>query len=131
MGAPVVLDAPTPASVAPLNELAEVCSLRAKPIAILGLARDKDLAGILKALAPAVERLVSTSVGSELHRTPEEIVEAATTAGIAVEKAAKPVDALARALALARPERPVLVLGSLYLAGALRPHLTAAGHPRC
>jgi hypothetical protein len=41
------------------------------------------------------------------------------------------VDALVRALALARAERPVLVIGSLHLAGALRPHLRALGHTRC
>lgn len=124
-GTTVVLDgAHTPGSVrAVLRDLAEDPSLAGAPIAVLGTARDKDLGGILKALAPAVEMLVGTSVGSELHRTPDQIVELATAAGIAVKKAATPEDALNQALALARRERWVLVIGSLHLAGAIRPCL--------
>jgi dihydrofolate synthase/folylpolyglutamate synthase len=126
-GTQVVLDgAHTPVSVrGALHALAEDSSLRTEPVIVLGLARDKDLAGILKALRCATDTVVCTSVGSELHRTPEEIAECATAVRMAAETAATPRDALARALSLARRERWVLVIGSLHLAGAIRPHLTA------
>jgi dihydrofolate synthase/folylpolyglutamate synthase len=122
----VVLDgAHTPGSVAAvLRDLAEDPSLLGRPIAVVGLARDKDGPAILKTLAPAVESVVCTSVGSELHRTPEQIAELATAAGIAAKTVAMPLDALEQALTLAR-ERWVLVTGSLYLAGAIRPWLRA------
>jgi dihydrofolate synthase/folylpolyglutamate synthase len=126
-GVRVVLDgAHTPNSVREvLRDMAEDPSLSGRPVVVLGMARDKDLAGILKALHGVADTLICTSVGSELHRTPEEIGECATAAGMAAETAATPRIALTRALALARREHPVLVIGSLYLAGALRPHLSA------
>ena len=125
----VVLDgAHTPASVAAaLADLASEPSLRARPVAVLGLARDKDITGILKHLAPATERLVSTSVGTDLHRTAAEIAEAAAAAGVVVESATPPRAALELALGRARASGTwVLVIGSLYLAGALRPDLRQA-----
>ena len=125
----VVLDgAHTPASVAAaLADLASEPSLRARPVVVLGLARDKDITGILKHLAPATERLVSTSVGTDLHRTAAEIAEAAAAAGVVVESATPPRAALELALGRARASGTwVLVIGSLYLAGALRPDLRQA-----
>lgn len=128
-GVPVVLDgAHTPASVAAaLSDLRTDPALRARPVVVLGLARDKDLAGILKHLAPVAERLVSTSVGTDLHRTAAEIAEAAAAAGVVVESATPPRAALELALDYARERGAwVLVIGSLYLAGALRPDLKQA-----
>ncbi len=128
-GVEVVLDgAHTPASVAAaLADLARQPALRARPVVVLGLARDKDLAGILKHLAPAAERLVSTSVGTDLHRTAAEIAEAAAAAGVVVESATPPRASLELALGRARASGAwVLVIGSLYLAGALRPDLRQA-----
>lgn len=125
----VVLDgAHTPASVAAaLADLAREPSLRARPVVVLGLARDKDITGILKHLAPATERLVSTSVGTDLHRTAAEIAAAAAAAGVVVESATPPRAALELALGRARASGTwVLVIGSLYLAGALRPDLRQA-----
>ena len=128
-GVPTVLDgAHTPASVAAaLSDLRRDASLGARPVVVLGLARDKDLEGILKHLAPAVERLVSTSVGTDLHRTAAEIAVAAAAAGVVVESATPPRAALELALGYARERGAwVLVIGSLYLAGALRPDLRQA-----
>jgi dihydrofolate synthase/folylpolyglutamate synthase len=97
---------------------------------ILGLARDKDLRGILKAVSGVTDRVVCTSVGSDLHFTPQEIAEEAVLAGLAAETAANPRVALERALALARKWGWVVATGSLYLAGALRSTLTTADTPR-
>ena len=133
-GVPVVLDgAHTPESVtAVLSDLEAAPPRPGKPVLVLGLARDKDLAGILKALAGRADRVLATSVGSELHLTPEEVAGAAAGAGMEAETAPTPPQALERALAAAGGGRWVLILGSLYLAGALRPLLRRAlQEPAC
>lgn len=102
-------------------------------VAVVGMARDKDLAGILKALARAADRVFCTSVGSELHFTPEEIAGVAQRLGLAAETAVEPRMALDRALDFARragAEVWVLIIGSLYLAGAVRPALVRASSKR-
>ena len=136
-GRHVVLDgAHTPRSVAlVLEELARSeefagRAARGEPrpavTAVLGLGGDKDLEGILKALGGQVDRLVCTSVASELARTPESIASVARALDPAAETAASPRTALERALELTPRDGWVLILGSLYLAGALRPLLTSS-----
>ena len=95
---------------------------------ILGMALEKDLTGILEVLLKAtggrVDRVICTSVGGALHRTPEQIASAAGAAGLASETAADPRMALEQALSSAALSGGwVLAIGSLYLAGQLRPHL--------
>ena len=126
-GIPVVLDgAHTPGSVsAALADLSCDRSLPGRPVVVLGLARDKDAAGILKALGSAAEKVFCTSVGTDLHRTPQELASVALELGLGTETASPPRVAFDRALACARG-RWVLVIGSLYLAGFLRPHLRQA-----
>ncbi|MBI5435028.1 MAG: bifunctional folylpolyglutamate synthase/dihydrofolate synthase [Planctomycetes bacterium] len=109
-----------------LADLRSRRGLGGKAVVVLGMGRDKDLTGILKALAPHAEKVVCTSVGTDLHYTPDEIAGEAQRLGMAAETAAEPMTALERALALARVARTefwVLVIGSLYLAGAVRPAL--------
>lgn len=128
-GVPVLLDgAHTPISVREvLADLAHDPGLPGAPVAVLGLARDKDLDGILKSLGAVAERVFCTSVGTDLHRTPAEIAAAASQAGVEAESAFPPRAALELALARARSRGSwVLVIGSLYLAGALRTHLRQA-----
>ena len=125
-GVPVVLDgAHTPGSVgAVLRDLGGAPGLPGRPTVVLGLAREKDLAGILKTLTGAVDRIHCTSVGTPLHRTPGEIRDRAVERGLVAETAATPPEALARALASAADGGGwVLAIGSLYLAGELRPLL--------
>ena len=97
----VVLDgAHTPASVdGCLRELEADPACAGPPLVILGLAREKDLAGILKTLVGRVDRVLCTSVGGALHRTPEEIASEAGDVGLVTETAATPGVALERALA--------------------------------
>jgi folylpolyglutamate synthase/dihydropteroate synthase len=94
-------------------------------VLVLGLAQDKDLEGLLKSLLGAVDRVLCTSVGGPLARTPEEIVVAARRLDLEAETAPSPRRALDRARVLAGEHGWVLVLGSLHLAGAVRPHLTS------
>lgn len=131
-GVPVVLDgAHTPASVrAVAAELSRDASLPGRAKVVLGMARDKDLDGILKALAPLADRVFCTSVGTDLHRTAAELVDRARELGLAAEPVAPPAAALERALDSARGGGWVLVVGSLHLAGAVRPHLRSERNPR-
>jgi dihydrofolate synthase/folylpolyglutamate synthase len=134
---PVVVDgAHTPASVRDvvrdltgplLDGLAGGRRLRKRPVVVLGVAQDKDLGGILKRLQGAADRVLCTSVGGPLARTPEELVVAARRLDLEAETAPSPRRALERARVLAGEHGWVLVLGSLHLAGATRPHLTR--HP--
>jgi len=119
---PIVLDgAHVPSSVrAVVRDLRREPALAARPVVIVALGRDKDLAGVLKALAPAVDTLVCTSVGTELFRSPLEIAAAAEGLGMVAETASAPRAAFDRALELAA-DGWVLAIGSLYLAGELRP----------
>ncbi len=105
--------------------------LSGKPVAILGMGRDKDLPGLLKRLQGGADRVLCTSVGGPLARSPEEIAEGARAAGLAAETAATPRMALERARELAGPDGWILVLGSLYLAGAVRPLLEHASPTAC
>lgn len=91
---------------------------------VLGMARDKDLPGILKAVSGLTDRVVCTSVGSELHFTPDEIAMEALKLGLVAETAATPSEALTRALTHAPRGGWVAATGSLYLVGSLRPALT-------
>lgn len=127
---PVVLDgAHTPGSVRCLLEELSLGRLDGlprplgRPVALFGVARDKDLPGLLKSLRGGVDSLVCTSVGAAHARPASEIAAAARELELPVETADTPQVALERCLELAGPRGWILVLGSLYLAGALRPLL--------
>ena len=126
--APVVLDgAHVPASITTVvRDLARAPGLAGRPTVILALGRDKDLEGTLKALAPVADRVLCTSVGTELFRSPQEIAAVAESLGLVAETAAAPRAAFDRALELAVPDGWVLAIGSLYLAGELRPFCRTA-----
>ncbi len=131
---PVALDGGhVPASIRDvLRDLGASAGRSAAPVVILGLARDKDLPGVLKAVSGATDRVVCTSVGSDLHFTPYEIAMEAEQVGLVAETAATPQDALRRALVLARNGGWVLATGSLYLAGSLRTQMmTVDTRPGC
>ncbi|OSX75773.1 hypothetical protein BU14_0220s0004 [Porphyra umbilicalis] len=115
---------------------------------VLGVGADKDAAGIAGALVaalPAVDRFVCTAVGGEdVYLCPSALAAAVRAlpcvggAGVAVETAADPAAALDVALAAARGgggggggggRSWVLVIGSLHLAGALRPAVVAMASP--
>ena len=113
----------TPGSVADvLTDLAATPPWGARrPVVVLALNRDKDLGGVLKSLGGRVDRVICTSVGGALAQPPEQIAEAARSLDLAAETADNPRMALERARDLTPSGGWVLVLGSLYLAGAIRP----------
>ncbi len=126
---PVILDgAHVASSVAlVLEELSRDPSLSTRPVVVLALGRDKDAAAILKTLVGRADRLVCTTAASGPLRATETLVGEASRAGFVAETAADPTSALARATGLAEetPGGWVLVIGSFYLAGAVRPLLQA------
>lgn len=88
---------------------------------ILALARGKDLEGILGALAPLAARAWTCAAhGPARALQPERLAEALQRLGARAEACATPAEALARAQAWGREAgRPLVVGGSLYLAGAV------------
>jgi len=124
-GKTVVLDVAHVASsvTSVLEELSHERDLIGLPVVVLALGRDKDAAAILKALRGRVDRLVCTTVAHGPLRVLDVLVEDAHRAGFAAETAASPEIALAQALQLARDDGWILVIGSFYLVGAVRPLL--------
>lgn len=84
---------------------------------VFGCHRDKDLEGMLRALAPVAERLVAVRARSPRARGPEEIAAAARTSGIEAEVGGEVVAGLGRARRVAAL---VVVCGSLAVVGEAR-----------
>jgi len=119
----VVLDgAHNPAAATALAETLR--DLGERPALVFGASRDKDVAGVLRALAPATSSLVLTRATlSPRALPPREAAELATALGLDVTGLhADPRDAV-RAAAHGGTSGSVLVAGSLYLIGEVRPWL--------
>jgi dihydrofolate synthase/folylpolyglutamate synthase len=86
--------------------------------------RDKDLRGMLRALCGFDRvRFVVTEVPNPRRAASSALVALALREGIAATVGRTPAEALRAALHDSRPRDTVLVTGSMYLAGALRPLL--------
>jgi dihydrofolate synthase/folylpolyglutamate synthase len=118
-GADVIIDgAHNPAGARALAEyLAETIG-RPLPLVIAAM-RDKNVVGMLSALAPVASRFVFTPLASERSASPTDLAATAfaQTPSVPVEIATDPRDAIARA---ASRGTPVVIAGSLYLAGEVR-----------
>jgi dihydrofolate synthase/folylpolyglutamate synthase len=90
---------------------------------VIGVMRDKNIAEMLQALAPAASTFICTSPDSPRAATPADI--AALVAAHAPHIPAMEVPQPLEAVAIARTiGSPVVVAGSLYLAGEIRAKLT-------
>ena len=89
---------------------------------------DKDVAAMLALIVAGCRALVATRSTHRRAADPACVAAAARRQGAICESVADPHTALARAIELAGPEGGVLVCGSLYLLGDLRPGLVA-GRP--
>jgi dihydrofolate synthase / folylpolyglutamate synthase len=90
---------------------------------VVGIMRDKKIDELLLALAPAASHFVFTAPGTGRAATPEELL---STAGHVAPQVpaitrARPSEALTHAMSLGAP---VVVAGSLYLAGEIRPRIS-------
>jgi dihydrofolate synthase/folylpolyglutamate synthase len=92
---------------------------------VLGVARDKDVAGLLRELAPVFDRLIATRfVSNPRGLESQALAELARSAGfVHVETAAEPAAAWLRVRELAGADDLVCVAGSFFLAGEMRPLL--------
>ena len=83
---------------------------------IVGMGNDKDLAAFLAELKPLTSRLIATRASSPRAASPEAIAAAAAAQGFAVQV----VHDVPSALHATRAESPLLVTGSLFVAGEAR-----------
>jgi dihydrofolate synthase/folylpolyglutamate synthase len=81
---------------------------------------------MVAALAPAAALVVATRSSHPHAAAPGRLAALAHGAGLPAAVVEEPAAALARAREEAGPDGTVLVAGSLYLLGDLRPHVLAA-----
>jgi dihydrofolate synthase/folylpolyglutamate synthase len=138
-GVPVVLDCghvPSSAELL-LEELERDPNLGKKPKLVIALGAEKDAASLLKAFAGRVDRCLCTSVPEGRLLEPLNLADIADQVGHEPEAWEDPVGALQEAIMDARESGGwVLVFGSFYLAGQLRPELdrsehSGTPHPTC
>ena len=127
---PVVMDgAHVPFNIgAVLRDLALTPDLSGPCIAIVALAADKDAEGFVAELAKRASTIVFTDLpGSSRGRSPVELRALAESLGLVSEVEPDAKQALKHGLDLARQGNAwLLVTGSLYLVGALRPAIGEA-----
>ena len=132
-GAPaVVLDgAHNPAGAEALaRELPGVVSGRGPVVAVVSILDYKDAAGMLDALAPAVDLMVATRSSHPAAADPERLAAMARERGAAAAVVEEPAAALAEAREEAGAGGTVIVAGSLYLLADVRPQVQAGrGEP--
>ena len=127
---PVVMDgAHVPFNIgAVLRDLALTPDLSGPCVAVVALAADKDAHGFVAELAGRALAVVFTDVpGSSRARSPVELKALAESLGLVGEVESDPKRALKRGIELAtKVSAWLLVTGSLYLIGALRPAIGEA-----
>lgn len=86
--------------------------------------RDKDLAGMLRVLAPRFDGVYLTTFHSPRAESPQELARLLRNTNVAA--CATPIEAWRRASADAGPHDLICVAGSVFLAGELRPVIASA-----
>ena len=125
----VILDsAHTPDSARALRRTLETLWPGRRFALLLSVSRDKDAAGIVEELAGVTRLCVATAVEPQRSLDADELAALAWAAGIPdVEVERDPLRALALARRRMGDDAGIVIAGSIFLAGALRPHLLA--HP--
>jgi dihydrofolate synthase / folylpolyglutamate synthase len=131
---PVVMDgAHVPFNIgAVLRDLALTPDLSGPCVAVVALAADKDAEGFVAELGRRASTIVFTDLpGSSRGRSPAELQALAGSLGLTSEVEPEAKRALKRGFELATQASAwLMVTGSLYLVGALRPAIVeAARHP--
>jgi dihydrofolate synthase/folylpolyglutamate synthase len=96
---------------------------------VLGIGRDKDVEGMLAALAPLRPTVIATASHNPRAADPERIAAAARAAGLAACTVPSVAAALDQARAAAAPRDTILVTGSLYAVAEAREALGLAETP--
>ena len=127
---PVVMDgAHVPFNIgAVLHDLALNADLSGPCVAVVALAADKDAPGFVAELTKRASTILFTDLpGSSRGRSPAELRALATSLGLTSEVEPDAKRALERGLEWARQtDAWLLITGSLYLIGALRPAIAEA-----
>jgi dihydrofolate synthase/folylpolyglutamate synthase len=118
---PLILDgAHDPAACSALESAFAARFPTQRAVVLLALARDKDLEGVVGALASVTRRAVVCDVHGPRTAPPQALIAAFEGRGLPAEIEPAPLVALERAQALARAEGlPLLVTGSLHLVGTI------------
>jgi len=115
---PVVIDgAHNPGGAKSLVQTAQECFPGKRLVLVTGMLVDKDLETFADTLAPVVAHVVSTRPGSWRAFESQEVADAYKKRGVSTEAVDAVPDAIRRGLSLASAEHPLLIAGSLYLAG--------------
>jgi len=93
-----------------------------RPTLVIGVMRDKDVAGIVGALAPTVSSIVATAAGTPRALSARELAARLAAAGVSVPVRIEP-DPIAAVEDAMAGGRTVCVSGSIYLVGAVRDRL--------
>ncbi|MFH1339478.1 MAG: folylpolyglutamate synthase/dihydrofolate synthase family protein [Candidatus Omnitrophota bacterium] len=125
----VILDgAQNVASAKALKEtIAEIFSDK-RVVLVLGISKDKDIAGICRELCPFAEEIILTQADNPRAADVDgigEVIRSQMPAGYRINKARKVREAIELASQKAGPEDLILVTGSLFLVGEVRDLLRA------
>ena len=127
-GGELLIDAAhNPAGAAALTSYLQDTGSTKLPIVFAAMA-DKDLASMIRALAPIASAFIATTVPHARARSAEQLAaEIRRLTTVPVEAAASPEAAVARAL---EPAGRAVACGSIYMIGPLRARLLAGGATR-
>ena len=105
----------------PLGVTALVESLDRKCVVVLAVAKDKDAAAMVQSLRDIPDPLIVTQFAGDRAMSAATLAAAARAIPHKVEPSLEA--AIARGMALASAERPLLITGSFFTAGQARAHL--------
>lgn len=113
-GAELWLDgAHNPSAAAPVARALRTVAHGRPVVLVLGMLANKDAVGVLRLLAPSVERVVAVPVLGHEHHAPAHLATLARSFGVPADIAADLPGAMAHVV----DSKVVLIAGSLYLAG--------------
>jgi dihydrofolate synthase / folylpolyglutamate synthase len=103
---------------------------RGQPMTLVfGCLNDKPVAEMAQILFPLFQRLIVTPVDTPRSALVEDLLAAAQATGNETEAAANGINALERAFKVTPADGLIVVTGSLYLVGLVRPALLAQAAP--
>ncbi len=111
------------ASVTALVETLKYALLPPRRVMIFAVSSDKDVSGMLNVLAPRFRHFYLTRYGNNPRAVAPEELAKLLPPGLSRTVHATPADAWRAACADATPETLVVIAGSIFLAGELRPLL--------
>ncbi|HLJ77391.1 MAG TPA: folylpolyglutamate synthase/dihydrofolate synthase family protein [Acidobacteriaceae bacterium] len=97
------------------------------PVLVFGCMKDKAFDEMAQILFPLFDRVIATPILSPRSVSADELLQAAAKVGARAEAAGDGQQALERALAKAPADALIVVAGSVYLVGEVRPWLVARG----